>query len=180
MAWYWVDLAIVIAIALSMLTGFVRGFIKEAIALCVWLTALWAAFHYAAEVAPWLKEYIQNETARFVAAFMLLLISILIAGGILNFILSFILKRTGLSGTDRILGLGFGLVRGVFIVSFIIVVIKMTISVPPKITEESKLYAQFEPITGWLYQLMPQFIKKVEAIDALHTFIDVPVIAEEG
>ena len=82
----------------------------------------------------------------------------------MNALLSFILKRSGLSGTDRILGMGFGFIRGVFIVSLVIVVLKMT-SVPyDQYSKESLFYSKFEPVVNWLQELMPDFIKKVQDI----------------
>ncbi|KTD20437.1 colicin V [Legionella lansingensis] len=165
MQWHWIDLLIVAVIALSVVTGLIRGFVKELIALAVWILAIWLAFTYSQNLDPWLQKYIQDKTTRTVTAFIIILIAILIAGGIVNAILSFILKRSGLSGTDRILGMAFGFVRGVFIIALIMVAIQMT-SVPyKKYAANSKLYAQFEPVVNWLYSLMPEFIKQMKVFD---------------
>lgn len=163
--WYWVDLAIIAIIGLSVLTGLIRGFVKELIALAVWILAFWLAFHYSQDLDPWLQKYIQDKTARTVTAFILILISTLIAGGIVNAMLSFILKRSGLSGTDRILGMGFGFIRGVFIVALIMVVIQMTSLPHEEYSKESKLYAQFDPLVNWLSASMPDFINKVKTFN---------------
>ncbi|KTD26171.1 MULTISPECIES: CvpA family protein [Legionella] len=158
---YWVDLAIIVIIGLSVLTGLIRGFVKELIALCVWILAFWLAYHHSQSLDPWLQKYIQDKTARTVTAFILILLATLIVGGIVNGMLSFILKRSGLSGTDRILGMAFGFARGVFIVALIMVVIKMTSLPYDQYSRESKLYAKFDPLVSWLYSVMPDFIKKV-------------------
>lgn len=163
--WYWVDIAIVIIIGLSVFTGLIRGFVKELIALAVWILAFWVAYHYSHHLDPWLQKYIQDQTVRKVTAFILVLIGTLVAGGLVNAILGFIMKRSGLSGTDRILGMGFGFVRGVFIVALIMVVIKMTSLPHEEYSKESKLYAQFDPVVNWLSTLMPDVIQKVKALD---------------
>jgi membrane protein required for colicin V production len=163
--WYWVDLAIVAIIGLSVFTGLIRGFVKELIALCVWILAFWVAFNYSQSLDPWLQKYIQDATVRKVTAFILILIGTLIAGGIVNATLGFILKRSGLSGTDRILGMGFGFIRGVFIVALIMVVIKMTSLPYEEYSKESKLYAKFDPLVSWLSASMPDFIQKVKTYD---------------
>ncbi|KTC78281.1 CvpA family protein [Legionella brunensis] len=165
MQWYWVDLLIIAVIALSVITGLIRGFVKELIALSVWVLAIWLAFSYSQTLDPWLQKYIQDKTARTVTAFILILVATLIAGGIVNALLSFILKRSGLSGTDRILGMGFGFVRGVFIVALIMVVIKMTSLPYQEYSSNSKLYAKFDPAVDWLYNMMPEFIKQVKIFD---------------
>lgn len=165
MQWYWVDLVILSIIGLSVITGLIRGFIKELIALVVWILALWLAYTYTDVTGPWLQPYIQDPTARKGAGFVLILLATLLVGAIVNAILSFILKRSGLSGTDRLLGMGFGFVRGIFIVSLIMLVIQMT-SVPhQQYSKNSLLYAKFTPIVQWLYGMMPDFIKKVQMMD---------------
>jgi membrane protein required for colicin V production len=162
---YWVDLAIIAIIGLSVLTGLIRGFVKELIALAVWILAFWLAFHYAPSLDPWLQKYIQDKTARLITGFILILIGTLIAGGIVNALLSVILKRSGLSGTDRILGMVFGFIRGVFIVALIMVVVQMT-SLPYKEYEKnSKLYSEFNPLVAWITASMPDVIKKVKLFE---------------
>ncbi|CEK10871.1 CvpA family protein [Legionella hackeliae] len=165
MQWYWVDLLIIAVIGLSVLTGLIRGFVKELIALAVWVLAIWMAFNYSQELDPWLQKYIQDKTARTVTAFIAILIATLIVGGIVNALLSFILKRSGLSGTDRILGMGFGFVRGVFIVALIMLVIRMTSLPYQEYAGNSMLYAKFEPVVNWLYDLMPQVVKQMKVFD---------------
>lgn len=158
----WVDLVIVAIIGLSVITGLVRGFVKELIALAVWILAFWLAFHYAQDFDPWLKKYIQDKTARTVTAFILILVATLIAGGLVNVLLSFLLKFSGLSGTDRILGMGFGFIRGVFIVALLMVIVEMTSLPHQEYAKESKLYASFDPLVAWLSASMPDFLKKVK------------------
>lgn len=165
MQWYWVDLIIMAVIALSVITGLIRGFVKELIALGVWILAIWLAYSYSQALDPWLQKYIQDKTARTITAFIAILVATLIAGGIVNALLSFILKRSGLSGTDRILGMGFGFVRGVFIVALIMAVIKMTSLPYQEYSSNSKLYTKFDPVVNWLYNLMPEFIRKVKGFD---------------
>lgn len=162
---HWIDLAIVGIIALSVLTGLFRGLIKEVIALCIWILAIWLAFNYSPVLDPWMQKYIQDKTVRTVTSFILIMLATLIVGGIANALLGFILKRSGLSGTDRILGMGFGFVRGVFIVALILTVIKMT-SLPYQVyAQESTLYAKFDPLVSWLDASMPDFLTKVKSID---------------
>lgn len=164
-AWHWFDYVIVGVIALSVLTGLFRGFVKELIALCVWIVAGWLSFVYAKPVATWLSTYIQDKSARVILAYVLIIVGTLIAGAIFNTVLSFIMHRSGLSGTDRLLGVGFGLVRGVFVVSLLMVVIKMTGMPEDEYRQKSQLYDKFNPLVNWLYQYTPDIIKRVEGFD---------------
>lgn len=161
----WVDIAILSIIGLSILTGLMRGFMKEVIALCIWILAVWLAYNYTQTVEPWLQPYLHDKTMRSVASFVLILAGTLLCGALVNIVLSFALKRSGLSSTDRILGMGFGLVRGVFLVAVIILALQMT-SIPHEdYAKQSRLYAQFDPVVHWLYGYVPDFIKQMKVID---------------
>ena len=111
------------------------------------------------------------------AAFILILFATLFVGGVVNATLSFILKRAGLSGTDRTLGMGFGFVRGVFIVALLMVGVKMTSLPYQEYAHESKLYARFDPVVDVIYGHLPEFIKQVKTVDNNENVIDtVPVV----
>ncbi len=166
----WVDMTIIGMIGLSVLTGLFRGFVKELIALFVWILALWLAFTYSPGFEPWLQKYIHSQTARTGISFILILMGTLIIGGIINAFLSFILKRSGLSGTDRILGMVFGFIRGVLIVALMMVLLKMAEVPLTPYSTKSYLYAKFEPVTLWLGNLLPNF----ERLKHLGMFSDSP------
>ena len=178
--WDWVDLVIIAIIALSVITGLIRGFVKELVAVCVWILAIWLALNYSQALDPWLQNYIQDKTARSVVGFIAILLGTLIAGGITNAILGFIMKRTGLSGTDRILGMGFGFVRGVFIVALIMLVIKMTSLPYQQYSSNSVLYAKFDPVVNWLYGMMPNFINQVKMLDRHIVSQELPKIFDKA
>ncbi|MCX7116577.1 MAG: CvpA family protein [Legionellales bacterium] len=169
MAWHWIDYIIIAVIALSVLTGLFRGFIKELIALCIWILAIWLAMTYSTTVDFWLQSYIQDKTVRVIVSFVSILLATILVGGLFNALLSFILRRSGLSGTDRLLGMGFGFVRGVFIVALLMLVINMTTLADKKYTSQSVLYSRFEPLVNWLGGYMPLLIKHLGTFDTKST-----------
>lgn len=165
MSWHWIDYVIIAVVGLSVITGLFRGFVKELIALCVWILAIWLAFTYSPILDPWLQSYVHDKTARTVVAFVAILLATIILGGIVNALLSFILHRSGLSGTDRLLGMGFGFVRGVFIVALLMLVVKLTSFPQEEFTKKSFLYPKFDPLVNWLEGRTPELIKKVNVLD---------------
>lgn len=172
MQFHWIDIGISVVIGLSVVTGLFRGFVKELVALCVWMLALWLGFNYSQVLDPWLQSYVQEPTARSAIAFIIILFATLLAGGVVNALLSFILKRTGLSGTDRTLGMGFGFIRGVFIVALLMVAVKMTSLPYQQYAQESKLYAHFDPVVALIYSHLPDLIKQVKTVDKSENIID--------
>lgn len=176
MQWHWVDILIACTIGLSVITGLFRGFIKELIALCAWIAAIWLGYSYSSSFEPWLQSYIQEPSVRTAVAFVGILFATLFVGGVVNALISFILKRSGLGGTDRILGMGFGFIRGVFIVALLIVAVKMTSLPYQQYAKESKLCTHFDPVVEVISGHLPQFVKQVKTVDNVDNIIDtIPV-----
>jgi membrane protein required for colicin V production len=121
---------------------------------------------------PWLKSYVKDQSARTAIGFIIILFATLLVGGVVNALLSFLLKRAGLSGTDKTLGMLFGFIRGVFIVALIMVAVKMTSLPYQQYSKESMLYARFDPAVDLIYAHLPEFIKKMKAVDKTETITE--------
>lgn len=112
----WADWLILAVLVVSSLISLKRGFVKEALSLAIWLFAFMIAVWFASAVAPRLAPWIEQPSLRQLAAFAALFIGTLIAGSMIGYLVSGLVKATGLSGTDRFLGVLFGFVRGLVIV----------------------------------------------------------------
>lgn len=165
MSWHWVDIAILTVIALSVITGLFRGFVKESIALCVWLLAFWLALNYGSLLDPWVSPHVHDQTAKTIVEFIIILIATLLVGGLINALIGLLMRRSGLSGTDRVLGMGFGFARGVFIVAMIMLGLKVTGIPAEQYSESSTLYAKFDPLVACLTGYVPEFIKHVKELE---------------
>jgi membrane protein required for colicin V production len=165
MQWHWVDLVIVLVIGLSVITGIIRGFVKELVALGVWAAAIGLGYYYADLLVPWVSPWIHDPMLSKVAGFIIILFSTILVGGMMNAFLGFLLQRSGLNGTDRVLGMGFGFCRGVFIITLLMVVLKVTALGHDDYRQQSLLYAKFDPLVDRLYHVMPSFIQQVKKID---------------
>jgi len=116
-----VDYILAAAVLLSVLFGVVRGFLRESVALLGWLVGLWLAWRYAPLLEPYLGGALAGTDLQVWVARAIVLISVVIASWILGSMLSWLVQRSGLTlGMDRLLGGVFGLVRGVVIVGFVV------------------------------------------------------------
>ena len=66
-----------------------------------------------------------------------------------------LVHRTGLSGTDRFIGVVFGVLRGTLIIAVLVMLAGLS-SMPKEVWwKESLLLSQFQGIALWLGQFLP-------------------------
>lgn len=150
----WIDYAIITIIALSALISLVRGFIKEAVSLAVWVTAFFIASRFYTELALYLTG-IEKDLLRNGAAIAILFITTLILGALVNHVLSQMVQYTGLSGTDKMLGMVFGGLRGVLIVAACLLFLDtLTPANDALWWQSSILIPNFSIVVEWFFELI--------------------------
>lgn len=152
----WVDYVIVGIIGVSALLSLWRGFIQEALSLLTWLVALWVAIMFFEDLGIWLARWVSVPSARDVVAFIALFLSVLILGAVVNYLISQLVSRTGLTATDRALGIVFGIARGVMIVAVLVLLAGLTAVPEDPWWQESLLIAHFQDLALWLRSFLPQ------------------------
>ena len=120
------DIGVFVLVGLGAITGFLRGFVQEMLALCAWLVAL-VAIHYAhSAVTAMLTDYVGDRFgASAVIAFALLLLVPYVLVKAIAGHLGRASRASFLGPVDRVIGFGFGAVKGMLIavVGFSIVVL---------------------------------------------------------
>lgn len=160
------DWAIVIVLTLSSVISLVRGFIKEALSLVIWVVALVCANVFSHRLEEFLVNTITTPSLRAMAAFLLVFVGVLFLGALINFLIGFIVKATGLSGTDRLIGMVFGFARGVLLVMMFLIYVPNYVPVTKDSWfQQSQLIPYFSPyqaavqngingITSWVVGLL--------------------------
>lgn len=154
----WVDLIIVVIVIISALISLVRGFVKESISLASWILAGFIALRYFAPLAELLEPYIESPTIRTGSAFAVLFVTSLIIGAIINFMASQAVTKTGLTGTDRSLGVVFGAARGLLIVTMLVLLAGLTPMPSEPWWNDSAMIEFFSDMANWIKDILPQDI----------------------
>ncbi|MAE04349.1 MAG: colicin V production CvpA [Porticoccaceae bacterium] len=123
------DIAIVAIVAISGLISLIRGFVKEAMSLVIWVAAFAVAMTFKEMAADMLVNVIALASMRQLAAWAGLFVGTLLLGAMVNFLLGKLVSSTGLSGTDRTLGLVFGVFRGLLVVLAIVIILPKAVPV---------------------------------------------------
>lgn len=113
-------------VGLSMLIGFMRGIVREVFALAVWVVAFIIARTFAVKLVPFMPASIDTPSLRMMSAFLATFVLAFVAMMIVSAIITALLKRVGMGGADRGLGVVFGFMRGMAIVLIIVLVGGMT------------------------------------------------------
>ncbi|WP_267256667.1 CvpA family protein [Coxiella endosymbiont of Ornithodoros maritimus] len=166
----WVDFGIIGIVLFSIIISFFRGFVREAVSLVVWVTAIIVAIKFVEPMQIYLQTWIFSSSIRYAVAFISLFLSIFIIGIILNMLIHLLLKKTGLSISDRLLGIFFGAGRGFLIVAVLLLFVSVGSVNDGSSIAQSQLAPKFQPIVSWLNQFLPLQFKQFS-----HWLADQPI-----
>lgn len=148
-----IDWIIAGVLGFSGLVSLLRGFVKEALSLILWVVALVLAISLSPRLSYLLSDWLAHETLRMIAAFLLLFVGTLIVGGLVNQLIASLVSKAGLGPLDRLLGMGFGILRGAIIVLACLIVVPPIIAVEEQPWwGESVLIPQFLLLEDWALQ----------------------------
>lgn len=122
----WADWTLIVIISLSSLMSLKRGFVKEALSLVTWVVAFIVARSFHPNLQTLLTESISEPMLRVIAAFIILFIGTLLVGSVINFIVGALIRMTGLTPLDRLLGVVFGLARGLILSVVLVAIVRLT------------------------------------------------------
>ena len=164
----WTDYIIICVLALSVLVGLWRGLISEVLALVIWIAAFWVAWTFGPTVAAHFDALIKLPSARIIVGYGLCFVAVLLLGALLRFVIGRLVESTGLSGTDRLLGMVFGLARGVLLVTLLVFLLGFTAFTRDPWWQQSALLPQFERVAAWLEQRVPAGVREHLHPQAVH------------
>lgn len=165
----WVDYVILAIFLFSMLAGLSRGFVREMVSLITLVAAFVVAIMFSNTLAaaftssPSVQDVVgqassaigvnATQSVSYVAiaiSFALLFAGTVLVGSIVGYFLG-VAFQTGILGFgNRILGAGFGLVRGFIVNLVLIFLVQLTPLASQAFWQQSQLVSSFQPAVVWL------------------------------
>jgi len=153
----WVDWAFIAVVVISSLISLKRGFVKEALSLLTWIVAGVIAWMFGGALSHYLADYISTPSFQVIGACAILFVLTLLVGALINFLIGELVRVTGLSGTDRFLGMVFGAARGGLLVVVLVGLLSLAPVQQDPWWRESTLLPHFLLVADWSKNLILGF-----------------------
>ena len=110
----WISITLILVFGI---TGFFNGFVKEIFSAAAWVLSLAIAWLYGPLLFPFVKDFINSESIKNIVSFVLLFLISFVGLKILGSIISKLISAIGLKGLDKLLGMFFGSLKVLAILS---------------------------------------------------------------
>ena len=154
------DIFIIIIIAYSLIRGLFRGLVKEVSSIIGVLGGFYAAYSYYPMVAKLFANLIINSSYLNILSFLIIFCSVLIIISILGIVIKYLLNVAFLGWIDRACGLGFGLVKGLLIVTVLFIILTTFLPKGAALIKKSILAPHVIWISEKMVNVVPKEMKK--------------------
>jgi membrane protein required for colicin V production len=153
-----------------------RGFIGEVVALACWIVAFWVAWVFGPQLAAAFTA-IDTPSARLLLGYAICFFGVLIAGAIFSFLMRKLIAGSGLTGSDRLLGMVFGVLRGLVLVTLLVLVLGFTPLAKDPWWQHSAMLPTFQRVAGWVSERLPPEVAKYLDLRQFLPQIETPAAA---
>lgn len=154
----YLDIIILVFLAFSVYHGFKRGFVMELASILALILGIWAAFYFSGWTEDFLKSFLDIQERYLPAiAFAVTFLAAAIIITLIGLLIDRFLEMIALGFINKLLGLFFGLLKGILIASLILFLIGIFDTgeklIKPKTKENSFLY---QPISKLIRYFLPE------------------------
>lgn len=154
------DYVVIGVVGLSLLFGLWRGVVGEIIALLAWGLGIFAAIEFGTLVGKMLFAGMSDPAIQALAGCVVIFVSVLVLMSLVRLALRSVIKALGLTVSDRLLGMIFGVARGVLVVMVLVALGGMTTAPKQSWWKEATLSAPLETAVLVARQWLPDDLAK--------------------
>ena len=109
------DIIVLLIVGTAAVGGFLRGFVQEVLSLAAWALAVLAIRYLHTDLTAAIFDFMGSPTSAAILAFALLLLIPYAAMKLISRVAGRTARSSVLGPIDRVLGFGFGMIKGVVI-----------------------------------------------------------------
>lgn len=153
------DITIAVIVGYCLVRGLFRGVIKEVTSIVGVFIAFYGAYTYYPVVGGWFSTLISNPAYRAITAFLLVFVTILLVVGVVGVVLRHIFKLASLGWADRVIGGVFAVVKGLLIVSVLLIALTAFLPKNAPVLRHSQLTPHIIATSETLVAAVPEDMK---------------------
>ena len=169
------DLLLAVIVGGSVVFGFLAGFARAGVSFLAAIAGVLFGFWFYGIPADFIHRYVGSQTFSNIFGFLTVFFVCVLMGALIGKLLAKLLKWTGLSWLDRMMGAGFGLVRGVVAaVAFVSILLAFTPKPVPNWMTGSLLLPYAIDASNMVATLAPRALKNSvrETVGEVHQLWD--------
>lgn len=154
----WIILAVLV---ISGGVSLFRGFIREVVSLIAWISAFWVCSKFYVPLSEKLT-FFSDDIVRKTLSCIILFVATLIIVGLCGRIIGSLVSTAGLSGTDRLIGMVFGVGRGLLIVCVCLALLQigfklhiLSFVAENPVFRDSVLIPELQRVVDWFFTRAP-------------------------
>jgi len=158
------DMIIISVLCFCLVRGFFRGLVKELSSIIGVFAGFYAAYTYYSVLAGYMSKWISGFQHTNIICFLIIFLTVFITISILGLFLKYILNISFLGWADRICGTCFGFIKGILVVSVLLLVLTTFLKQNGSFIKKSVLSPYVMVISETMTQLVSTDIKKTFSI----------------
>ncbi|WP_290643398.1 CvpA family protein [Aquabacterium sp.] len=159
-AWTLPDLILLVGLGLSMVVGAWRGLVTEMLSLAGWGVSYFLAQWFGSEMGQVLPIGQTGERLNVLAGMIVVFVLAWLGWALISWAITQVVRASALSAPDRVLGAGFGLMRGVVVALVVVTLVGMTPVAKWPSWQASRGVAWMQVILKGLRPVLPEQVIK--------------------
>ena len=156
-----VDIIFAMVVFISVMFALYRGLVRELLGIAAWILAGFAALYSYAPLMPLMNKMIDNKTTAGIVGSLIVALTVLIIMTLINSAIAKRLRRSALSGLDRILGFLFGVARAGLLAAVCYLGASMFLSTHQlnELETQNLSIPYIRVMAGWVEYVIPNTVK---------------------
>jgi membrane protein required for colicin V production len=163
------DMLAIVILAFCVFRGMFRGLIKEISSIIGVLGGFYAAYTYYTAPAELLSRWISDPAHVNILSFLLIFCIVFLGISMLGVVIKYVLNIAFLGWFDRICGTGFGLLKGILLVSVLLIIFTTFLPNNAPFVKDSVLAPRISLVSEKMAKVVSrdmkqQFAEKIEEL----------------